>query len=725
MKLAVILLSSLLSFWSGLENLRIPCVLIEFQDVRFEDEKTGEYFQSLLNEQMKEYFRDNSLGAFTPEFDIYGPVTLNKYRAFYGNDILVQNVRADAAPELALAEACRALDEDVDFSVYDADADGVIDMVLYIYAGHDQSQGAPHEAIWAHNWSLSESTREDVKNVVLDEVLLDSYFCASQFRGKEGRDLCGIGLISHEFGHALGLPDFYDQVATGGKPAADLSGFSLMCYGYLNNLGFTPPYLNAEERMILGWMERESLQELKPGRQTLSAIRSNTAYKIPTLTEGEYFLLEYRDCKGWDAPLPEGLVVYHVDRSEEYAPRWENWQTPGSGINDDASHPCFYIVQSSEGPREDGSLVFPGKAKTLSYEPVDWQGNIVPCQLTNIEITPEGLSLYAHFDCARNINGYVRNVHGDAIEGATLLLNKEKARSDADGHFFFPVADEDPGPFTLKVSAPGYRDYSATLALDNARILSLPVTLTRETEGEETALSKYDVNLRRGYYTKAGIGAVRFRPEDLAPYAGCLLKEVVFYPYLLDSFQGEIYVTVDIGRTRVLTRLVETPVPGLYFKNTLDVSDAGIVIPEGEDMYIGYGSADSGQDAFFLGTVYPGASGNREKSKWSAMYVDKAGITMNLMLQASVKEQMGAGELTALGYSYINPGNGAYQDGGSFSLELVTPENALPFTVNWYYDDQPVKGGSVVLRSGHHVLEAMLEYESGVTETLRKEFEIK
>ena len=742
MMLASLILSSLLNVFPVLDTLRIPCVLVEFMDVKFEDEGSRDYFDALLNEEgysegiatgsVRDYFRDNSLGAFTPVFDVYGPVKLSRYRAYYGRDVIVDGVRADAAADRALAEACIALDPEVDFSIYDRDGDGVMDMVLYIYAGYDQSQGGPQDAIWAHHWNMSESASPDLKEVILDGVRLDSYFCSAQFRGREGKELAGIGLISHEFGHALGLPDFYDQVADGGKTAADVGVFALMCYGSGNNFGFTPPYLCAEERIMLGWMAPENLQELQPGRQILQSVKNNTAYIIPTETEGECFILEYRDSKGWDSPLPEGLVVYHQDRSEEFSYRWDNWKVPGSGINDNAGHPCFYIVPSYPENREAGNLVFPGLSGALAIEPVAWNGEPSACQITNIELTPDGVSVYAQFDCGFNINGYVRDAYGEPVEGASLLLEEAvQAVSDQDGHYFIPLEEDIPSrPMVLMVSAQGYRPFTTSVSMGGSRVISVPVTLRRESEGEESTLSKYNSKLRQGYFNKSGIGAVRFTPTELAPYAGNVIKEIVFYPYLLTSYGGEIYVTVDIGPQRVLTKLVEMPSYGLYFKNSVDIEEEGIVIPEGEYVYIGYGSKTS-EDSFYLGTVYPGEKQNSywspfslTRSTWSPLYVERADITMNLMLQAQVTEQIGAEDLSELGYTYINPGKGAWLPGETFTLELIRPNNASKASVKWFFDGEAVKG-SVVLESGYHVLEAVLEHDSGVTERIRKEFNLR
>ncbi|MBQ9410091.1 MAG: M6 family metalloprotease domain-containing protein, partial [Bacteroidales bacterium] len=300
--MTALILSAVVSAWTALDTLRVPCVLVEFPDVKFvEGEAAPAYFDAILNQEgysegiaagsVRDYFQDNSLGAFTPVFDVCGPVTLSRYRAYYGRDVITDGVRADAAADEAIAEACLALKKEVDFSKYDLNGDGVLDMVMFIYAGHDQSQGGPQDAIWAHHWWLGKSANPEIRDTEVGGLRLDSYFCAPELRGRDGKELSGIGLIAHEFGHALGLPDFYDQVGTGSSRAPDPGEFSLMCNGAANNFGFTPPYLTAQERMMLGWMDMDSIQELQHGKQTLQAIQHNTAYVIPTQTDGEYFLL--------------------------------------------------------------------------------------------------------------------------------------------------------------------------------------------------------------------------------------------------------------------------------------------------------------------------------------------------------------------------------------------------------------------------------------------------
>ena len=101
------------------------------------------YYERIANERhfsetpfvgsVRDYFLDNSYGLFDFSFDIAGPVTLQRDYEYYGQEM--PGGTHDAHPALMVAEACRAVDADVDFSRYDSDGDGEVDQVFILYAG--------------------------------------------------------------------------------------------------------------------------------------------------------------------------------------------------------------------------------------------------------------------------------------------------------------------------------------------------------------------------------------------------------------------------------------------------------------------------------------------------------------------------------------------------------------------------------------------------------------
>ena len=738
---------------STLGEPRFLAILVEFKDLSFSLEDPALQFGKMLNEEgysdwdatgsVRDFYVDNSQGLFSPSFDVFGPVTLDNKVSVYGRDIVEGGVRVgDAAPEQALYEACLQLDGDLDFSQYDADGDGLVDLILFIYAGYDQAVGGPQETLWAQQWSVQKTSSEEIREALFDEVKLGQYIAVSELKGSYGEKMAAIGPICHELGHYLGLPDFYDANGAEGGHAGGVYNFSPMSTGMYNNEGRIPPYFNALELRMLGWIEGE-IPELPEGLVRLAPVQEGAAFRSPTATEGEYFLYEYRSGTGWDSPLPEGLLIYHVDQSERPVgpvtarEQWEQWEVYNS-INAFSEHPCFYLIPSSNLTALEfsislvpGQIVFPGLVRRLFYDPVDWDGGFTDWQLCNIGLGENCVQMHVLRDAGSNINGVVKDASGRPVEGAVLTLEGVEGatdRSRADGFFTIGLPEDNTETiFSLSAVAPGFHPEIKEVSLDGFRMISVPIDLKQEGEADDYSLSKYDRHARMGYFSGSSvICAVRFSPEELAPYTGQKLSSVSFYPYLLQGFEGEVFVTVDIGKERVLTQQVENPVPGPYFKNEVDVSEAGIVIPEGLEMYIGYGSPKAGEGRFFGGTVYPGKKGNsfyspfsQERSTWQELYVKSGGMYMDVALSGVVTEQTGATSLADLGMNYIDPGTGTHKVGEDFPLNLVTSPSVSLKSVNWTFDNVSVSGSSVQLKeTGTHSVKAYLHYQDGREEIL-------
>ena len=726
---------------------RIPVVLIQFKDVHFVTEEPAAYFGRLLNGpaltedgasgSVRDFYVDNSDGRYSPSFDVYGPVTLEKNASAYGNDILENGVRVDdAAPERALYEAFLQLDESVDFSVYDADEDQELDLVLYFFAGHDQVNGAPAWTLWSHFWDVQDTNDPQLKEALFDGLRLGRYICTAELAGKEGTTPAGIGTTCHELGHYLGLPDFYDTDGAQNGYTGGLYGFSPMAWGLNNDEGRTPPYFTALERQLLGW--RGEIPLLPEGPVRLLSAREGDALQSPSSTEGEFFLYEYRDGKGWDAALPAGLAVYRIDRSGrllgEYTAleRWNRWQEDNT-LNSDASHPLFHLIPAAKPASLEydvtllpAQMVYPGLREVTFLDPLDWEGQYTDYQLTAISLEADALHMTVLKGLGANINGRVYTSSGRPLEGVSVALEGVEganAVSGADGFFLLDIPEGENGRiFTLLSSKEGFQNARQEVSLDNQRMKSLSLHLNEKGEAQEFPLTKYDRHAQMGYFSQpAVLGGVRFTAQELFPYVGQLLREIRFYPYVQASFAGDVYVVVDVGRERVLTRKVETLNKGYYFQNSIDIADAGIIVPEGEDIYVGYGSDSPG--AFFVGTVYPAKKGNSfysafspERSAWQDMYVKSAGIYMDVALTAQVVEQEAPESLTDLGYAFIDPGKGNYKDGDILELKVHTPSK--PLSVTWTLDGESIQADSLILKQGSHSLQARVLYGNGHEEVV-------
>lgn len=389
----------------------IPVFLVQFTDVTFKTTDANAKFTALLNEEgystnggtgsVRDFYYDNSDGQFIPIFDVYGPVDLPNDMKYYGENGTNGN---DTRPEEALIHAAKALDGEVDFSKYDYDYDGYVDMVLFYYAGYNEAEGGPANSIWPHQWNAQYSSLG--RNSVFDGKRLGAYFCTSELSGGSGSRMCGIGTTCHEFAHSLGLPDFYDTDYTTNGTAGGLYYFSTMDSGAYLNDGRTPPYFNAEERILLGWMIPEDIPQLPNGNVSFPSIKYGVAYTTPTEVDGEYFLYECRDGSGWDKYLPTGLVIYHVDKSTVRKvggltpyQQWEYWENYNS-INAYGSHPCFYVIPAASPTSLNYSsyylsdYVFPGRKNKTSYSPVDWNNNDTDVELSNISFSSQDLKVH-------------------------------------------------------------------------------------------------------------------------------------------------------------------------------------------------------------------------------------------------------------------------------------------------------------------------------------------
>lgn len=310
-------------------------LLVEFSDQKFNAANTLEDFKEMMNKEgynyqgaigsARDYFIAQSGGQFRPTFDVVGPITLDKTMAYYGgNDKYTGN---DSRPEEMVIDACRKVESTVDFSIYDRDNDGFVDLVYVIYAGYGESAndnaGSLDDTIWPHAWYIYQGAGKEVS---VDGKLLDAYACSAELQGNTGTYRDGIGSFCHEYSHTLGLPDFYD---TSGSNYG-MSTWSLMDYGCYNGPdmngdghsdGSVPVGYTAYEREFCGWLTIEELTS--PATVSLENLAdSKKAYKIVSSDKNQYFTLENRQQTGWDTYMASsGLMILKVDYDQMI---WDN-----------------------------------------------------------------------------------------------------------------------------------------------------------------------------------------------------------------------------------------------------------------------------------------------------------------------------------------------------------------------------------------------------------------
>ena len=463
-------------------------ILVQFTDVTFNfssDDAARQAFHNLLNEpgyngngghgSARDFYYDNSHGYFEPIFDVYGPVTLSHNQAYYGANDSNDN---DQCPEDAVIEGCQALSGQIDFSLYDNDTDGEVDLVFMYYAGNGEADSNVTDSIWPHQWELTSAK----KSLTLGGKKIDKYACTNEIigYGALAGSMCGIGTACHEFGHAMGLPDFYDtDYNQYNGEAGGLYEYSLMCSGSYNDNGRRPPYFNMEERIMLGWLNSSAIVEITgSGTYNLASVNNDVAYKTPTDMDGEYFLYECRSKTGWDTDIPEaGLIVYHVDRSSRMVQirsrqvtaqsLWDNWSTYNS-INENGSHPCFYVVPAAAQSNYNYSgskFAFPGSAGKYSFSGVSWNGLESEIKLSNISYSSNTVSFYAEVPSVTlNYNVIDNPGNGRYTAGSSFALNlvESEAQAVSSVQWYF---DDEPVSASSVVLAAGTHVVEAHLTL--------------------------------------------------------------------------------------------------------------------------------------------------------------------------------------------------------------------------------------------------------------------
>lgn len=255
----------------------------------------------------KTYFEDQSMGQYSPQFEVVGPYTVSQNMSYYGS-------YDDYYAYEMIIEACQLADEDgVDFTQYDCNNDGEIDFVYVIYAGYGEADSDIRNTIWPHTYYVSY-----FKTVKLDGKLLNTYACGNEI-AYDSKQHAGIGTFVHEFSHVLGLPDLY---ATDYSSHKTMTEWDVMDVGPYNNSGNTPPAYSAYERFFCGWLTPTLLNQ--PASPILDELQtSNKAYIITKTGEcnfkgndpkpTEFYLIENRQNTKWDEHLPgHGMMITKV-----------------------------------------------------------------------------------------------------------------------------------------------------------------------------------------------------------------------------------------------------------------------------------------------------------------------------------------------------------------------------------------------------------------------------
>jgi M6 family metalloprotease-like protein len=295
-------------------------------------------------------WRDRFFGDFNSVRDYYGEVSYGKldiapaaesHRA--ANDGVVGWLALDRkhpntagntgiANRLLTRDAVRAANRYVNFKAYDTNRDGYLSTkelhVTVIVAGRDASFGGGGRSVWAHWDVLNPGEQPTVDGVVFGD---DGHGGAyTQFGEWHGDHMATIGIMAHEIGHDLNLPDLYD-VDGSSEGVGEWSVMSTGCWLELPGAhpGSMPAHPDAFSKTYEGWLAPVRVSGTGVATSIPQAETSATAIQLrdnpfgvdwtwfESPGRGEYFLVENRQRVGYDAALPgAGLLVWHIDETQ-------------------------------------------------------------------------------------------------------------------------------------------------------------------------------------------------------------------------------------------------------------------------------------------------------------------------------------------------------------------------------------------------------------------------
>jgi len=706
-------------------------LLIEFDDLEMTTPSAAKAISNILNKDgysdngatgsLWNYMYDNSCGKFNPTFDVYGPYKLSKDYAYYGaND---EDAAKDTDSNLieGLYEACTLADEDVDFSKYDLDGDGYIDNIIFIYAGYNEAEGGGDDTIWPHAYTF-QSADSNYRGETLDGKLLRDYVCVSEYKGAEGENPFGIGSLAHEFSHFLGLPDFYDVDGDENGKTQTIGEFSIMNYGSYNNDSKTPPFYSIYERFILGWVT--DIPTLPEGEVTIGPVYDNEGYVIDCSTDGEFIVFETRDGSSWDAYIPQGMLVYHGDRSEnevygvKASIRWLN-----NTLNAYSDHPCYYLVEAKGG--KIGYHPFPGLGKVTSLTPKDWNGNPAGYKITHITYDNSTISFTSE-KLATAVGGTVVDIDGNPISGVSLTMDSYSAETDSDGNYSIEAPA---GEYTLTASKDGYESETEIVTL-TIGTTAVNFTLVKPGESKPVTLKKYqDENYVTGFGTnpESIMASVVFTADEIEEYAGRVLESVCFY--ISGSTATSVNIMVYSGEERVLIKEVQKP--KFYpYANVVDVKAAKITLEKGKDLRLAYALEDIDSEMPIvvdyasdgLNSYY--ASYDLENPSWHSLDADSGGN--NIKISGTVGNSLSYYESklstvsSSVGFNYIYCDSDTFKTGYSYAFSLAITSYTSVDSMTWYLDGVQCDP-YMAFDAGSHTVSVHVTYTDGKKAIIEKQ----
>jgi M6 family metalloprotease-like protein len=274
--------------------------------------------------QMAVYYHEVSYGAITLNFTFFGsagsattatgitPITLGHTEEYYGC--------GDEGPGSAGGTGCASVvtpgpGANGDYLIRDAleaaspmPTNPPYDALILIHAGNGNETSTSNGDIWSIFYSSDPVIASAGAGFDEGDVDPESEDAASRVTSP-------LGVMCHEFGHTLGLPDLYNT-----QTGISVVGYwELMDFGPYAGAGANPSHMGAWDKQFLSWTAPQTVTTNQTIGLGYVETTINSLFKFPVANglPQEYFLVEYRaknSGAAFDQQIPgTGLLIWHVD----------------------------------------------------------------------------------------------------------------------------------------------------------------------------------------------------------------------------------------------------------------------------------------------------------------------------------------------------------------------------------------------------------------------------
>jgi immune inhibitor A len=311
------------------------------------------HYDNLFNgsgESMKTFYEALSNNAYSVKNVVSDWVQVPHNESFYGDNSVEDfggawafiedtgNAWYDA--QIAAGMTPAQIDDYLaQFDVWDRDdydndgnfneADGYIDHFQAVHAGQGEDAGGGAQgadAIWSHRWYVNPDdfgqtgpAVGDVQNKAGGARIGQSRYWLGDYTTEAENG--GLGVFCHEFGHDLGLPDYYDTA--GGENSSAfwtlMSSGSWLGHGDEANqgIGTTPGLMGPEEKLFLGWLDyatvpmgRSKSFTLNPAQYHVSGKEQAVKVNLPDVTKRTPYATPSSGTHAWWTGSADDLNEY-------------------------------------------------------------------------------------------------------------------------------------------------------------------------------------------------------------------------------------------------------------------------------------------------------------------------------------------------------------------------------------------------------------------------------